>query len=264
MESPQSFLDQITPLVLTRNEAPNIRETLARLAWAREVVVVDSLSTDATCALVAEFSNARVVERSFDNHAGQWNFGLHATGIGTPWLLALDADYRLPSELVEELAGLRPGADVGGYRARFRYCIDGVPLRGAAYPPVTVLFRREGAHYTQDGHTQRVSVPGHVLELRTPILHDDRKPLADWIASQERYMRLEAAKLARSDFASLGWADKVRCLRVVAPFAMLFYCLFVKGALLDGRAGLFYALQRAFAETMLSMYLLQADLARKR
>jgi glycosyltransferase involved in cell wall biosynthesis len=258
------MLDQITPLILTRNEAPNIRATLSRLSWAREVVVVDSLSSDATCALAAEFPNARVVERAFDSHASQWNFGLHETGIATPWVLALDADYRVPDELVEEMRRLQPRGDIGGYRARFRYCIDGVPLRGAVYPPVVVLFRREGARYLQDGHTQRVAIRGEALDLLTPILHDDRKPLREWIASQERYMRLEADKLARTDFASLSWPDKVRCLRVVAPFAMLFYCLFVRGAIFNGRAGLFYAFQRTFAELMLALYLLQADLGRAR
>jgi glycosyltransferase involved in cell wall biosynthesis len=259
-----SMLDRITPLILTRNEAPNIRNTLARLAWAREVVVVDSFSTDATLDALREFPNVRVVQRVFDSHARQWSFGLEQTGIATPWVLALDADYQVTAEVLAELRALQPTDGIDGYRARFRYCVDGVPLRGAAYPPVTVLYRRERASYVQDGHTQRISVRGHVAELRAPLLHDDRKPLADWVAAQQRYMRLEAEKLAAADRATLGAADKLRCLRVVAPFAMLFYCLFVRGAILDGRAGLYYAFQRAFAEMLLSLHLLHGDLARKR
>jgi hypothetical protein len=73
-------------------------------------------------------------------------------------------------------------------------------------------------------------------------------------------MRLEAEKLAGCEFGSLGVADKIRCLRVVAPFAMLFYCLFVRGTLWDGRPGIFYAFQRSAAEMLLSLYLLQGDL----
>ena len=60
------MLDQITPVILTYNEAANIGRTLERLAWAREVVVVDSLSTDDTVAIAGRFPNTRVVQRPFD------------------------------------------------------------------------------------------------------------------------------------------------------------------------------------------------------
>lgn len=120
-------------------------------------------------------------------------------------------------------------------------------------------YERDGAKYAQDGHTQRVQVSGRVDALASLIYHDDRKPLAHWVAAQERYMRLEAAKLRGAGFGELRWPDRVRKLRVVAPFVMLAYCLFGKGLILDGRAGVFYAFQRAFAEMLLSLYLLQGD-----
>ncbi|MGB2788468.1 MAG: glycosyltransferase, partial [Dokdonella sp.] len=71
-----TMLDRITPLILTWNEEANIARTLAKLAWAREVVVVDSGSTDSTHAICESFPNVRLVARPFDNHATQWNYGL--------------------------------------------------------------------------------------------------------------------------------------------------------------------------------------------
>ena len=251
------MIDQITPLILTFNEAPNIARALAPLSWARDVVVVDSGSTDATRELLAQYTNVRVFERAFTTHAEQWNFGLEHTGIRTDWVLALDADFVLSGELVRELATLRPEPGMGGYRASFTYCIDGKRLRGAAYPPVVVLFRRSGARYGQDGHTQRIQVPGRVDPLEGGIFHDDRKPLAHWLAAQARYMRLEARKLAGTPAGQLGRADRLRKLIVLAPPAMFLFCLVVRGGILDGRAGLFYALQRTVAEAILSLYLLQ-------
>jgi len=251
------MLDHVTPLILTFNEAPNLERTLAPLGWAQDIVVVDSCSTDATREILARHAHVRVFERAFTVHAEQWNFGLEQTGIRTDWVLALDADFVLTEELVEELASLRPVSGVNGYRASFTYCIDGLPLRGAVYPPLVVLYRRLGAHYVQDGHTQRVEVAGRVDALAARILHDDRKPLARWFASQRRYMRLEAAKLRASSFGSLRWPDRIRKLVVVAPPAVLFYCLIVKGNLLDGRRGWKYALQRATAEAILSAYLIR-------
>jgi len=103
-----------------------------------------------------------------------------------------------------------------------------------------------------------------IARLIEPIEHDDRKPLRHWVASQERYMRLEVEKLRSAKLSTLGWADRMRRLRVVAPALMLFYCLFARGAILDGRAGIYYSLQRSFAELLLSLYLLEGDLLGKK
>jgi glycosyltransferase involved in cell wall biosynthesis len=254
------MLDQITLLILTYNEAPNIGRTLERLSWAQDIVIVDSFSDDSTLEIISRFPQARVFQRKFDTHGNQWNFGLKETGINSEWVLALDADYLLTPELIEELKTLRPNPSVQGYASRFVYCIKGKQLRGSAYPAVTVLYRRANARYIQDGHTQRVDVEGEVKQFQSPILHDDRKPLSHWIQSQSQYMKLEAEKLNRTGFYQLGWADRLRKGRLLAPFVMFFYCMFFKGAVLDGRVGLFYALQRTFAELMLSLYQFERDL----
>ena len=254
------MLETITPLILTLDEAPNIERTLQRLAWAKDIVVVDSGSKDATREILARHKNVRVFERAFTTHAEQWNFGLEQTAIKTDWVLALDADFVLSDEMVKELEALRPEHGVNGYRAAFTYCIEGKALRCAVYPPVVVLYRRAGARYVQDGHTQRIQVAGPVNLLAGKIFHDDRKPLAHWLAAQARYMRLEAHKLFATPVAQLGYADRLRKLIVFAPAAMFLYCLFVRGGILDGKAGLFYALQRTVAEAILSLYLLQAHL----
>lgn len=254
------MLDRITPLILTLNEAPNLERTLAPLAWAREIVVVDSGSTDATREILARHRNVRVLERRFTNHAEQWNFGLEETGIRSDWVLALDADFVLSEELVREIASLAPAANINGYRVSFDYCIEGVPLRGAVYPPLAVLYRRADARYRQDGHTQRVELSGRVEQLAGRIRHDDRKPLAYWFAAQIRYMQLEAEKLRKTPLAALSWPDRIRSLVFFAPPLMFVYCLIARGNLLDGRRGFSYALQRTTAEMILSMLLLEAQL----
>jgi len=247
------MLDQITPLILTYNEAPNIARALAGLSWAKDVVVIDSFSDDETVAIAKSFANVRIVQRRFDNHRNQWEFGLKETGIATPWVLALDADYVVSSEVVAELAELQPPAGTVGYRARFVYCINGKRLRSGIYPPVTVLYRREAATYVQDGHTQRVALSGSIGELRSLLLHDDRKPFRRWLHSQVRYTELEAQKLLAADPAELGLADRLRRWVVVVPPVMLGYCLIVRGGILDGWQGFYYAFQRSVAELMLSV-----------
>lgn len=256
-------LDDITPLILTFNEEPNLARTLAPLAWARRIVVVDSGSTDGTQEIARAHPNVELFVRPFTTHAEQWNFGLEQTGITTNWVLSLDADFLVDDAFANELAVMSPSAEVSGLEASFVYCVAGEPLRSGVYPPVVVLFRHAWGRYRQDGHTQRVQVTGRVLPLTTRIRHDDRKPLRHWIASQVRYMTLEADKLESADASRLGTADRMRRLIVVAPMAALVYCLLVRGGVLDGWRGVFYALQRAVAEAILSLTLLERRLTRR-
>lgn len=254
------MLEEITPLILTLNEAPNIVRTLSRLAWARRIVVVDSGSTDGTRELLAKQGCVEVFVRPFDTQANQWNFGLAETGINTKWVLALDADYVLSEELLGEIKSISPANDTVAYRARFRYCIMGRPIRSGAYPPVVVLYRRDGASYVQDGHTQRVCVQGKVAELAGNINHDDRKPFVRWTESQRTYARLEADHLVRADRRALKLQDRIRLAIGVAPLLMFFYVYLFRGGFLDGRYGLYYALQRTYAELLLSLELLDRKL----
>ena len=248
-----SMLAQVTPVILTFNEAPNIKRVLEKLTWARDIVVVDSLSTDSTVSLVASMTTARLFQRPFDSHAMQWTFALTETDIKTEWVLALDADYVLTDRLVAEMAAIDPEQAIDGYSVRFDYCVAGKPLRGSLYPRGTVLFRRTKARYVQHGHTQRVVIDGTVGRLVGKIRHDDRKPLAHWLSSQQRYAQLEAAHLLSAPDSSLGRTDRIRLLAWPAPILVFLYTLFWKGCLLDGWRGWFYALQRTMVETMIAL-----------
>lgn len=251
-------LDSITPLILTYNEEANIRRVLGRLDWARRIVVVDSGSTDATLSILQADPRVEVLHRSFDTFAAQCNFGL--THVDTEWTLSLDADYVCSEQLIAELRALPDEPVAGGYAAGFRYCVFGRPLRSTLYPARTVLFRRQLAHYVEDGHAHAVVVRGSVGRLEGTIDHDDRKPLSVWLDAQSRYARREAAKLL--DTSRVPFSDRLRRMRVVVPLVMPFYCLFVRGLLLDGWPGWYYAAQRTYAELLLSLELTACALER--
>jgi glycosyltransferase involved in cell wall biosynthesis len=257
------MLEKITPVILTCNEMPNIERTLTALQWATEIVVVDSGSTDGTVAFCQSQPNIRLLHRDFDSHSNQWNFAITGTGITTPWILALDADYVMPTALRDEIAVLQPADQIQGYRVAFRYCIQGQPLRGNLYPPVTCLYRAGAGQYQQDGHTQRMVLPGQVETLANRMLHDDRKNIGRWLQSQFRYAELEADLLNSSAWRQLGWQDRLRCCYVITPWLVPLYCLFIKAGLLDGTRGLHYAMQRGLAEGILSLCLLDRRISRK-
>jgi glycosyltransferase involved in cell wall biosynthesis len=248
-----SFVDQVSVLILTYNEAPNIGRTLDALTAFPEVVVLDSGSTDETLQIVARYPNARAVTRSFDSHATQWNHGLRACGLARPWVLALDADYVLPRMLVDEIAALEPPESVSGYRVGFRYCVFGRALSGTLYPPTVALYRREKTRYVQHGHTQRAIVDGKIGELRGRIDHDDRKPLSRWLVSQQKYAKLEADHLLGTPRSELRRSDRIRLLGWPAPILIFFFTLLVKRCVLDGGLGWLYVLQRTLAESLIAI-----------
>jgi glycosyltransferase involved in cell wall biosynthesis len=247
--------EEITALVLTFNEAPNIARTLRQLSWLRRVVLVDSFSTDDTADLArAAHPHVDLVQREFDSFAGQCNFGLTLTD--TPWVLSLDADYVLSSELVAEISALHPAADVAGYSAEFRYCIFGRPLGATVYPARTVLYRRALSKYRDEGHGHRVVVEGKVERLSGKIDHDDRKPLSRWLQSLDGFSIREARHLLSTPREKLKPQDRLRRRLFFAPVLMFIYLLIVRGLIFNGWPGWYYVLQRTIAEMLLSLRLI--------
>lgn len=256
------MLDNITPVILTYNEENNIERVLTSLSWANEIYIIDSYSTDNTLELISNYNNVKLFKRKFDNHSSQWNYAINETGINSHWILALDADYIPTREFIDELKSLKPVLD--GYHATFHYCVFGKVIRSALYPPVTVLYRREVAKYVQDGHTQRVVIDGNLGRLESPLLHDDRKPLRNWLWAQDRYMSLEAQKISDTPWWSLSMADRIRKIVGLAPILIFVYCVIVKRGMLDGKAGLYYALQRSLSELILSLKLTKHVLVKRK
>ena len=250
------MLDQITPVILTYNEAANIARTLAALRWAGRVVVVDSFSDDETEQICAQFDNVEFIQRKFDQHAIQWNFAVEQN-ISTQWTLALDADHVLSNELINELHVLQVPEQTKAYWASFSYLINGKQLRQSLYPPVISLFRSGQGHYQQDGHTQRLLISGRVDQLSNKIMHDDRKSTDRWLRSQWNYAQQEVVKLQQQSWSQLSLADRTRKAGL-APFIVLPYTLLLKGLILNGWPGIVYTGQRFVAELCLQAARLKA------
>jgi glycosyltransferase involved in cell wall biosynthesis len=254
------MLDHITPVLLTYNEERNIGRTLSRLRWAKDVVVVDSGSTDQTVTILAANPNVRVFKRRFDTHAKQWRYAVEETQIATDWILRLDADYQVSDALVSELARLDPNAPVSAYRIQFDYAIFSCKIPVSLYPANTILLRNGKFSVWDRGHTEAWHVKGPIATLSGRVTHDDWKPTAQWLTGQARYMQREL------EWLHAGKGGLVRWLRLrppLMPIVTFIYCLFGKGLIFGGRAGMFYTLQRMAAETVLSLMVLEAKLRKR-
>ena len=255
------ILNKITPLILTYDESANIKRTLAKLSWAKQIVVIDSFSQDNTIEILESYPSVKVFQRKFDTHTNQWNYGL--AKIASEWVLSLDSDYILSNELIEEISTISSETPINGYFIPFKYCVFGEPLRGTILPPRQALFRQSKSIYVDDGHTQLLEVEGHSAYLNNCIFHDDRKSLSRWLWAQDRYMIIEAKKLIETPSANLSYGDKIRKQKFAAPLIIFFYCLILKGGIFDGWAGWYYAFQRMLAETLLSIHIIERERSRQ-
>lgn len=252
-----NMLEEITVLILTYNEAPNIDRTLKKLIWAKKIIVIDSYSTDETLQILSQYPQVQVFQRQFDSFAGQCNYGL--SKITSTWVLSLDADYLLTDELIREIHHLKIDANMDSYSVRFKYCVFGKPLHGSLLPPRKVLYNRVKANYQDDGHGHKVMVNGKSIQLQGYIHHDDRKPLSRWLWAQDRYMIIESKKLLETPNDQLNLGDRLRKYKILAPVIILVYCLIIKGTIFDGWHGWHYTLQRVLAEILLSIRLIERE-----
>jgi len=112
---------KISATIVTLNEAENIRAACESVAWADEILVVDSLSTDATCEMARE-CGARVIARAWPGFAAQKQFAAEAAA--HEWVFSLDADERVTEELRDSILSRRDSPDewqlADGYRVARR------------------------------------------------------------------------------------------------------------------------------------------------
>lgn len=250
--------DILNAVILTFNEKENIGRVLQKLHWLEKIIIIDSGSTDGTLEIIKSFSNTEIFYRKFDTHASQWNYGLEMCT--SKWILSLDADYILTPELIKEIIKFIKTDSCSAYNAAFEFCVFGTPVGNNNTTPRPVLFQKTRGIYYDEGHTQRLKINGATGNFKNKILHDDRKPLTRWLINQASYSLKEAKMLADTSNVHLPIIFKLRKTKVVAPFLVFFYCLFIQGLIFKGWRGWHYTLQRTMVEMMIALRLVEKKL----
>ena len=231
------MLKTLSVVLITLDEAVNLPRTLASVSWAQEIVVVDSGSKDATVE-IARKAGARVFEEPWVGFAAQKNSAIaHATG---EWVLSLDADEEVSTELAQEIQGLLAGEPAfGAYRIPRLNHFLGKPLRHGGYwpDPKLRLFRKGAARFAQRPVHETMEAAGPVGELKSPLIHHCYPTLEDYFEHMNRYssagarMLVDSGRAPRS-FPALVWNA------LLNPLATFTYNYVFRLGFLDGREGL--------------------------
>jgi len=254
----------VSVVLPVKNEAANLPRCLASVAWAAEIWIVDSQSTDRTAEIGTE-AGARVVQFDFN---GTWpkkkNWALENLPFAHEWVLLLDADETLPPKTEAEIRRIvsTPGGP-DGYWINRRFNFLGQWLRHAYYPNWNLrLFRHRLGRFekltdaaTESGDVEvheHVVVQGQTARLQAEMDHYAFPSVAVFIEKHNRYSNWEARvalerTLGRGPAPQerrAGWRRWLRRLSLHLPCRPLLRFLYVYGwqrGFLDGRAGYYFA-----------------------
>ncbi len=223
----------LSVIIITRNEERNIVDCLRSVAWAGEIVVVDSQSNDRTAEFAKQFTQKLFVTEWLGYGAAK-NFALLKST--NEWVFWLDADERPTPELSREIQeALRKNSiPCNGFEVARRAYFLGKWIRHCGWYPgyVVRLFRKSSARFDGSRVHEKLECRGAVGRLRNDLLHYTDETLFHYLSKFNRY-----TSLAAEDLVTAGKKFSLYDLLVRPPY--LFFKMYVlRFGFLDGMHGL--------------------------
>ncbi|XVJ57874.1 MAG: glycosyltransferase family 2 protein [Tepidisphaera sp.] len=260
----------VSVVILTLDEEINMADCLASCVWCDDVHVLDSGSKDKTAEL-ARAGGAAVHFNPFKSFGAQRNWAIDNIPLKHDWVFHLDADERFTVPIVKEIARVVESSpsEAGYYVANEMVFMGSWIKRASGYPAHQMrLFHKARMRFSDHGHGQREDTTGKLGTLKEPYVHHNfSKGLDDWFERHNRYSRREADLIIANEGERVGLGglfsgDKIvrrRTLKAIASRVPMraqlrwLHTVLVKGAWLDGRAGMRYATLLSVYERMIAL-----------
>lgn len=278
----------ISVVILTFNEADNIGPCIDSCAWADDIHVLDSGSTDGTQE-IARARGATVHENPFSSFGQQRNWAIDNIETTHDWQLQLDADERCTAGMVREMHARIPCDDIDAFRCPSMLVFMDRWLRFASeYPVYQVrLFHKRKSRFADHGHGQCEDLTGPVGSLAMPYVHHNfSKGLEEWFEKHNRYSSLEAIeirdiirgkdlyaedvphslqpKLFGNTFQRRRWVKSKIYPRLPAKWLVRFiWMYFFRLGIFDGLSGLRFCLCVSAYELLIDLKITELRLADK-
>ncbi len=229
---------KISTIIITKNEEDNIRNCLETVKWADEIIVVDDFSHDKTLDIVREYTG-RIYRQEWLGYGRQKQFAVDkATG---EWILSIDADERVTSELKSEILDAVKAEEFCGFYIPFKFFFLGHLMRfgGCGREKHLRLFRKDKGRFDEEAVHEGINVDGELGKLKNYILHFSYKDKEDYFKKFREYTSLDAEKRFNLG-KKAGWGHIILlpCWEFISRFIF-------KLGFLDGVYGLQWALYSA-------------------
>ncbi|MDD5296564.1 MAG: glycosyltransferase family 2 protein [Rhodocyclaceae bacterium] len=194
----------LSAVIITLDCVRTLPECLDSLAFADEILVVDSGSRDGTVEL-AESRGARVIRQDWLGFGPQKQFAVEAAR--HDWVLCVDSDERVSPGLRANIESALVQPAFPAYRfPRCNRFLGRMLRHGEGYPDWSLrLFDRRQARWSDDPVHEKVLTQGLVGKLKGDLLHESAETLENYLAKQNRYTSLAAARMAEQG-KEAGWA----------------------------------------------------------
>lgn len=225
--------------IITKNEVGNISDCLESVAWADEIIIVDSGSEDGTVAICKEYTDKVFIHKDWQGFGVQKNLALqYAT---QDWVLSLDADERVtPALRIEIESAINNPVSSAFAIPRQAYFLGRAMRHGGWWPDYVVrLFRRDAGVFSEDIVHERILVNSSAMNLSAPLLHYSYTSLDQLMAKMNQYSSAGSNKAYRQGKSS-------GLLKAIAKAKWTFFrAYFLRLGILDGEAGFIAAFSKA-------------------
>lgn len=280
---PPSGSVPVTTIILAKDEGVNITRATRSVGWCRQVVVVDSGSTDSTPDL-AQAAGAQVLTEPWRGYSAQREWAMRQPAIAHDWVFFLDADEWVSVDLATEIARrITPLASAASERAG-----DGAPAAFSMRRRLVFaghwiahcgwytnswqarLLHRRRCHFDPKvTYGERATVTGPVARLAADLVDEDQKGIAAWLRKHVDYAELEARRRAGNGAGLAARLRAARCTsrpigRTIAkevifplvpakPVVLFCYMYLLRAGWRDGSAGLVFCFYHAWYELTVGM-----------
>ncbi len=232
-------MQRLSVIVPCFNEKAMIKDCLASVHFADEILVVDSFSTDGTLE-IARSCATRVLQHEYINSAAQKNWAIPQAK--HDWVLIVDSDERVTPELAAEIQAILQAPQYEGYWIRRRNFMLGKEIRYGMWSADKVLrlFRRDLGRYEEKHVHAEIQLPGRVGWCREKLVHQSFRSLSQYLRKVDRYSTWGALNASDRGLRGTGW-------RVVGHSSGSFLKSYLlKRGFLDGVEGLIIALMESY------------------
>jgi glycosyltransferase involved in cell wall biosynthesis len=233
----------LSALIITFNEESNIKSAIENLAFADEIIIIDSYSTDATVSIASSFENVKIIQNNFINYADQRNFAISFASFS--WILFIDADERINPALEEEIKTIiQKENSIVAYEFNRTFLFNKEPLHFSGWQTDKIyrLFRKENCFYDINKIVhEKLIVNGKSAVVKHKLMHYSYTDFSPYKRKMIQYGKMKAIEELNKGTVPNIFHFYIR------PVYQFLYQYIIRLGIFDGKKGIIICFLNAYS-----------------